>query len=180
MLLSGFPEKRTPLLGIAGCSSGAGVSTIASGVAFSLAREQNMRVLLATASLDRGAEIIVDEQGAMTIHDRSRHVIPPPGEDNVLPAVISPVRKFREFLGRLEGGEYDFVVLDLPPVADSGAVLPIAGSLDGIVLVIQAEKDRRIIVHHSLELLAQTQTRILGTVFNRRRLYVPHWLNDEL
>jgi len=180
MFLFGLPSNRTPLVGITGCSRGAGVSTIASGVAVSIAREQNMRVLVASASLDRGAEIMADENGTITIHDRSRRVIPSPGEDNTLPAIVSPVRKLREFLARLKTSEYDFVVLDLPPVVDNGVFLPIAGALDGVVVVIQAERDRRALIRNNLELLAQAQTRVLGAVLNRYRSYAPRWLSDEV
>ena len=146
----------------------------------SIAREEDTRVLLAAASLDSGAEVFVDEQGRVTVMDWNRTIIDQPGESATLPDVTSPARRFREFRTRIEGGKQGCVVLDLPPIHEDGAALSIASSLDGIILLVEAEKDRRAVARYCLELLRETQVPILGVVFNKRRLFVPRWLSDEV
>jgi len=173
--------SRKPLvLGITGCSHDAGVSTIASGIAMNIACEDATRVLLTTASLERWAEVFVNEQGRVTVTDWSRTVIERDDDGDVLPDVSSPALRFQALLSRIASGTHGCVVLDLPPVFEQGKALSIAALLDGVILIVKSEKDRRVVARHSLELLHETKVPVLGVVLNKYRRYVPKWLSNEI
>ena len=180
LLLLDVPSKGIPVLGVTGCSHGSGVSMIASGIALSIAREEDTRVLLAASSLDSGAEVFIDEHGRVTVMDWNRTVIDQPGEAAALSDVTSPARRFREFRSRIEDGNHGCVVLDLPPVHQDGSVLSIASSLDGVILLVESEKDRRVVVRQCVELLNEARVPVLGVVFNKHRIYVPRRLSNDV
>jgi len=180
IMLSDVSAKKIPVIGVTGCSGGSGVSSIASGIAMSIARETEARVLVTTASLESGAEVFVDDQGRTTVVDWNRTVVPNDGDSGTLPEVSSPTRRFRELYAKIEDGSHRCVVLDLAPIHENGTALSIASSLDGVVLVLEAEKDRRAVARHCLELLREARVPVLGAVLNKYRRYAPRWLSDEV
>ena len=172
-------SRKPMVLGITGCSHDAGVSTIASGIAMSIARENDTHVLLTTASLQSGAEVFVNEQGLVTVMDWSRTVIDRPDATEILPDISSPVLRFQAFLSRIDTETHGCVVLDLPPVCEQARTLAFTSFLDGVVLVVKAENDRRAIARQCMELLNEAKVPVLGVVFNKFRQYVPKWLSND-
>jgi len=174
------PSRNPPVIGVTGCSGGSGVSTLASGIAMSIAREHDTRVLLTTTSLDSGAEVFANELGNITVMDWNRTVIGPQNPDTTLPEVTSPALRFHALLAKVDATKHGFVVVDMSPVSEQGKSLSFASALDGVVLVVNSEKDRRQTARHSLELLHETGVPVLGIVFNNQRQYVPRWLGGEI
>ena len=93
--------------------------------------------------------------------------------------------------GRAEGGDHlsalegllrvfkrDFrtVFVDLPPVAENGAWCPLIGALDGVILVIEAERTDGRSALYAKQRLLESNANILGVVFNKRRMHIPGWL----
>jgi Mrp family chromosome partitioning ATPase len=75
---------------------------------------------------------------------------------------------------------FDLIVIDALPVASSPESLTIAGQVDGVVLILEAE-------HTSIRLAVQTRDsiersggRLLGMVFNKRRQHVPGFIDQRL
>ena len=48
--------------------------------------------------------------------------------------------------------------------------------VDGVVLVVQAERTKREVVQRSMESIANFQGNILGVVLNRKKYYIPEFL----
>ena len=119
---------KTPLLGVTCCSSGAGVSTIASGIAVSLARGEDVRVLLVSATLDHGAEVFLTEDKQVTVVDRNRYIVTGDVGETTLPEIASPVRKFRQFAAQAKESDCGFIVVDLPPISETGLAAPIGSA----------------------------------------------------
>ncbi len=180
ILLLQRKSDKPLVVGITGCSHGSGVSTIASGLARGIARDGQMRVLLATSTLRRGAEVFTNEQGRVTVVDWNRTVEDAPDDADRLPDVSSPEHRIEAFLSRIEGGVYGCIVLDLPPVFEQGKELALGAFMDGVVLVVKAESDRRAVARHCVELLHETGVPVFGAVFNQFRQYVPNWLGGDI
>lgn len=70
-------------------------------------------------------------------------------------------------------GLYDEIVLDLPSAAVSRLGLVAAAQCDGVVVVLEAEKTRAPVVENLIASLRAVRAKVLGTVMNRRRFYVP-------
>ena len=79
------------------------------------------------------------------------------------------------------GQNFEFVVLDLPPAADTNSLgRLLAGSLDGVVLVMECERTGMEAARKAKENLLRENVNILGVVFNKRRRRIPGWLTRNL
>ncbi len=183
-------------VGVLGSDLGEGASTVAAGLAVRLARGGNGPVLLVDACRDEGAvhrafglaaspglgEVLA---GGASEAD----AIAPSGiaELDVLPAgePDSGVPLAQE-IGALEGAttewrkRYRFVVVDLPPVAETPAAARAAAALDGAVIVVEAGRSRCEAFARTRELLVKSGGRVLGVVLNKRRFPIPRWVYDRL
>jgi Mrp family chromosome partitioning ATPase len=76
--------------------------------------------------------------------------------------------------------QFRLIVFDLPPIATHASCMSVASTLDGVVLVIEAEKVRGQVAVRACEQLARAKVAVLGVVLNKRRLHVPEWLYRRL
>ncbi|HYA42085.1 MAG TPA: CpsD/CapB family tyrosine-protein kinase [Syntrophobacteraceae bacterium] len=68
---------------------------------------------------------------------------------------------------------FDLVVIDSAPLTISPDGLAIASKVDGIVLVVEAEKTRWQTVRQARDNISRVGGNILGVVLNKRRFYIP-------
>lgn len=71
---------------------------------------------------------------------------------------------------------FPLVLFDLPALETGSITTQCAGLLDGLLLVVEAQRVRFDIIQREKELLTQTGVPLLGAVLNKRRDYVPAWL----
>ena len=57
--------------------------------------------------------------------------------------------------------------------------IDLVGLLDGVAFVVESERTQQDVVRRELECL-EDQTRLLGVVLNKSRLYIPAWLDGLL
>jgi Mrp family chromosome partitioning ATPase len=69
--------------------------------------------------------------------------------------------------------EYEFIVVDCPPVLESVESAWLGRSCDGLVLVVEARRLKAEIVGHGLRTLREQNVNVLGTVLNKRRFDLP-------
>jgi len=77
--------------------------------------------------------------------------------------------KMLELLGRL-GSEYDYVIIDAPPVVAVTDACVLAAKLDGVILVLGTDTVRPEMARKAKELLIRAKGQILGVVLNRVEL----------
>jgi polysaccharide biosynthesis transport protein len=87
-------------------------------------------------------------------------------------------KKFYNMLADFKASELDYVVFDMPSLGDTSATLPLAGFMDTVLLVVEAEKSNRDAVKRAYTQLA-AKTKV-SVVFNKSRSYGPKWLEGEL
>lgn len=80
--------------------------------------------------------------------------------------------RFGDFWGRLVS-DFDLVVVDSSPLTVSPDSLAIAARVDGVIIVVEAEKTRHQTINSLKESLSRVGSNILGLVFNKRRYYIP-------
>jgi capsular exopolysaccharide synthesis family protein len=187
------PAPRT--LGLTSCASGEGVSTVAAQLAITAA-SAGQRVLLLDANLERPSlhRLFALKRGPGFAHalgedSRLEDVI----QSSALPnlsvltagqvdtdmAPCQDTAALAAFVGAAKRA-FPLVVFDLPALARTNFTARLAGLLDGVVLVVEAERVRRALVRHEKEMLEQAGTVLLGAVLNKRRQYVPTWLSRFL
>lgn len=86
-------------------------------------------------------------------------------------------KRFYNMLADFKASDLDYVVFDMPSLGDTSATLPLAGFMDTVLLVVEAEKSNRETVKRAYAQLA-AKTKV-SVVFNKSRSYGPKWLEVE-
>ncbi len=76
--------------------------------------------------------------------------------------------------------DFEYIVVDAPPILAFSEGVQISRRADGVVIVIRSGHTRRQLHEKALEILADAGARVLGTVLNRRRYYIPRFLYERL
>jgi MinD-like ATPase involved in chromosome partitioning or flagellar assembly len=71
---------------------------------------------------------------------------------------------------------FDFVLLDCPSLAASGDAALFARSVNGVIVVVEAERTRKEQVRSTLQTIEMAKGNLLGCVLNKRQYPVPNWL----
>lgn len=74
----------------------------------------------------------------------------------------------------------DLVVLDSPPLLSSPLAQAMAPTVDGVILMVQAERTRAVIAQAARDVLIACGANILGVVLNKRRYHIPKAVYDRL
>jgi len=183
-LLQMARTDKLRMIGVVSTADGEGKTLTAANLALSVAAEPNQTVLLADLDLRRpgvgkllgiAADTGLDAWFDGSAADVSNLFVMLEGIERlrVLPTMRPVVgasealagARTKELLAELKNRYADrLVILDLPPVLLSDAVLTIAPLLDGVLLVVSEGRTRRDDVTRARELLGRV--RILGTVLN--------------
>jgi capsular exopolysaccharide synthesis family protein len=187
-LLTRYSEEAMKSVLFLGISRGTGVSTAAYNFARSLAQDAEARVLLINADLRNVSppdHTAAPSKGLANIPEGDHQVLLPARQDNIHvlpcgsdcadPAVLFQSRRFTEFLGEMSK-QYDYVVLDGPPIDEAPESIALSSKVDGVILVIDASRTRGKIALRAKKRIEESGGRLLGAVLNRRRYYVPDWL----
>lgn len=71
---------------------------------------------------------------------------------------------------------YRFVVIDAEAVYSGTSGLTLAAMADAVALVVRAEETRWEVAQAAVQRLRQANAKLLGSVLNARRFYMPKWL----
>jgi capsular exopolysaccharide synthesis family protein len=86
---------------------------------------------------------------------------------------------FEELLRSLRS-QFDYVILDGGALRSAPDSLLVSGKVDGVVLVVQAERTGSDVVRDASDQLRMAGANLLGAVLNRRRNYLPKFLARRL
>ncbi|OLF54212.1 CpsD/CapB family tyrosine-protein kinase [Pseudomonas chlororaphis] len=75
---------------------------------------------------------------------------------------------------------YRFVIVDGDPVYSNGDLLTLSTQVDGVVLVVRSEETRWEVAQAAAQRLVQAEAKLIGSVFNARKYYMPKWVYDRL
>lgn len=74
------------------------------------------------------------------------------------------------------GGNADMILLDTPPFSVSGSAAAVAPTADGIILVIEAERSTSATIQKALQKIDRCGGQCLGIILNKKRRYLPRFL----
>jgi Mrp family chromosome partitioning ATPase len=192
-----MPQKSHWTIGIISTLHGEGVSSIARGLARVVSRTPNAKVLicdvagdprtrptrsgpsnstaLATrASLDHGVGRI--EFSWLPGSQVAMGALAEPGAINALATDAESVRSMLSSVS----DSFELTILDLPPVSESIIGPAMAKALDGVVLVVEAERTRSAAVQATQRTLRMHGGNVLGVVLNKRRFHIPNFIYRRL
>jgi protein-tyrosine kinase len=187
--LCGADDNDPPLraIGLLGCAGQEGVSTVAGALAAEAAATLRAPVLLVDGHFARPATQF--ELGlAEALRDGTplAELIRPtsvPGLSLLAAGTADDLSAAGSagWAGLVEAlkDEFALVVWDLPPADAAGPAADVAARLDGLVLVVEAERTPLETVRRAAVAL-QSRGHLLGVVLNKRPTHTPDWLNRFL
>jgi succinoglycan biosynthesis transport protein ExoP len=87
-------------------------------------------------------------------------------------------KRFFHLISQFKVSDFDYVIFDLPFLSETSPTLFMAGFVNKILLVVEAEKSSRDTVKRAYEHLVAAQARV-SVVFNKSRPTGPKWLECE-
>lgn len=76
--------------------------------------------------------------------------------------------------------EFDYALIDCPCLKESGDLLSVAPFVDGVILVIEANRTRREQIQRAERMIETARGKLLGHVLNKRTYVVPGWIYRRL
>ena len=184
---------KPKLVAVTSCGEGAGVTTIAAGLAASLSETGDGNVLLVDMNLQNGAahhfykgNLDCGLDDALEIEKRSSALVQDHlyvvsestnGNGDKVPRVLP--RRFTNLIPRLKASDYDYIIFDMPPINQISVTPRLAHFMDAIFLIVESEKTDRDIVKRATVLLADSKSNICA-ILNKSRTYVPKLLQQEI
>ena len=89
-----------------------------------------------------------------------------------LPMTVNLWEKLKE--------KFDLIIVDSSSDANISDSIVMSGNVDGVILVVEAEKTRRQVVESLKNRVITGGGTILGVVFNKRRHYIPEFLYRKI
>ncbi len=183
-------------VGITSCTRGEGVSTVAANLAITAAVSGSDPVLLIDANAARPAlqrnfniwnlpgfvEVIHENAEPLACVQDSQYenlyLLPPGNIKGHAGRGYDPAR-VADLLTVLRE-EFALIIVDLPAVEDQSTCFSLAGKLDGVLLVVEAERVRSHVAVRAKQMLEECHANLIGAVFNKRRKHLPGWLYRKL
>lgn len=180
------------------CSTahGDGSTTTASNFAATLAKVRQSKVLLVDANFrtPRLHDMCkIDHSPGLSdyIENEDKSVFPMPwkgwtslyvlpcGSLQSGPLSLFESNRFAKFLEEMRE-QFDYVILDGPPLPKFSELRVICSKVDGVVLVVKAGETRRQVALRAKKELEDAGAKILGVVINKRKYYIPEWIYKRL
>jgi Mrp family chromosome partitioning ATPase len=180
------PDKPRWTLGIISTLPGEGVSTIARGLARIVAKNPKAKVLICNVPTDTDTR----HQQYQSYSDGDYHpgqldftwlpggqvAVGTFGEPGYMNTIASDFSAVTAMVNRLSSS-FELVILDLPPVSKSVIGPAMSKALDGVVLVVEAERTRSLSVRATQKTIQVHGGTVLGVVLNKRRSHGPKFLH---
>jgi capsular exopolysaccharide synthesis family protein len=184
------------LLGVVASRHGEGATTTAGVFASILVRRRGGRVVVVEGNLHspsfetafgvRPSPGLVDIiQGQATVAEAAQATSVPKlfaiagGQPTVTPASLFDCPGLPAAFANLRE-QFDFAIVDLPPVNVYGDALIVGPHLDAAVIVIEADATRVSEVERARRTLERAGVRFVGSVLNRQRSYIPAFIEEML
>lgn len=125
---------------------------------------------------DQSAELI--EESLCRVEDSSLYVMPLFQRTMLTPRTLDSA-KGSTFWEPLKN-RFDLIIVDSPPATMFPDGLAVVSQVDGVILVVEAEKTRWQVALNVREKIQSHGGNLLGVAFNKRRYYIPEWLYKRL
>jgi capsular exopolysaccharide synthesis family protein len=194
-LLNQYPDLRHKVIMVASSVENEGCTTTAVSLAKALVSDDNVKVLLIDGNLrSPSLHRVFGLNGKNGLSKMLRgqndikRVIKKTGIDNLFvvtsgeSAGLEDIKNFKLIYPLLDRfkSQFDFVVLDAPPVISDPDSISLSSKVDGVIFVMRAAKTRWEVAQEAIEQLRTAGAKILGGVLNKRKYYIPEAIYRRL
>ncbi|PAW61898.1 MAG: hypothetical protein B9S34_15950 [Opitutia bacterium Tous-C1TDCM] len=180
---------KPKLVAVTSVSAGAGVTSIANGLARSLSETGDGHVLLVDLTTGNATsqhfadgrprceldELMTSRESARV--DDNLYVVTE-GKNNDELSRHLPLR-FSKIVPKLKASDFDYIIFDLPQVSQVSITPRLSNFMDMTMLVVESEETNLDIAKRAAALLRSTKSN-LGIVLNKTKNHVPSRLHQEL
>lgn len=176
---------------ISSCRQGEGVSTISFNMAIALSlKNVDRRILLVDANtrspiLHSWLKIVPETPGLIDVlegkacfeevlkrDERSALSFIPAGMKTGNPIVLFDSKTFDHFLAKARE-QFDIIIFDSPDMMTGPETSVLARKLDGLIMVIEAEKTRWEVAAYHKQQLAEAGVCFTGAILNKKKMFIP-------
>jgi hypothetical protein len=75
---------------------------------------------------------------------------------------------------------FDYILIDCPALKEAGDVLALAPFVDGVIMVVEADKTRKDQILHAEKTIEFARGNLIGHILNKRTYLIPNWLYHRL
>jgi polysaccharide biosynthesis transport protein len=184
---------KPKFVAVTGLSEGAGASTIAAGLAKSFSEINGSKVLLVDLSSLHpeqnpffgempllslnGALELTEKKDFKEAADKLFYASALARRDDTGLTSFTPIQLY-ELMPRLQASAYDYIVFDMPMVDETSRTLAMAGMMDKVLLVLDAENTSRDALKWGYSELVKGKADV-SCIFNKTRTVGPGWLLGE-
>jgi uncharacterized protein involved in exopolysaccharide biosynthesis/Mrp family chromosome partitioning ATPase len=182
---------KPKLIGLTGLSVGAGTSTLAIAMAKAFAENGKFKVLLVDLNSSWSAKLPeapveslhtaleVSRTPVFRQHPRSLYFASAPTRRSGKGAQSLASVAMHELMPQLGVCDFDYIVFDMPPVGPTSPTLAMAGFMDKVLLILDAENTNRESLSWSYGELEKGRADV-SCVFNKTKAVAPRWVAGEL
>jgi uncharacterized protein involved in exopolysaccharide biosynthesis/Mrp family chromosome partitioning ATPase len=181
---------KPKLIAVTSCGKGAGVTTVATGLAASLSETGDGNVLVVDMTAGQGAahpffrgkpagglaEALANGTRENALVQHNLYAVAETGKGGLLPRILP--RRFNSLVPKIKASDYDYIIFDMPPVSQISITPRLASFMDMVLLVIESEKTDRNVVQRATAMLAESNATVRA-ILNKNRRYVPERLLPE-
>lgn len=183
---------KPKLVAVTSCKHGAGVTTMAAGLAATLSETGDGNVLLVDMNLEQGsAHPFHQGKPGCALSDALENATREPAQvrenlylvsahetrNEKLPRALP--KRFAHLIPRMKASDYDYIIFDMPPITQTSVTPRLAGLMDMVLVVVESETTGQEIVKRAHSLLNESRATV-ATVLNKHRAYIPERLSQEL
>lgn len=183
---------KPKLVAVTSCKTGAGVTTMAAGLAATLSETGDGNVLLVDMNLEQGAAhqfyqgrpgcalsdaLENSTRDSAQVQENLYLVSAHETKNEKLPRALP--KRFAHLIPRMKASDYDYIIFDMPPITQTSVTPRLAGLMDMVLVVVESETTSSEIVKRAHALLHESRATV-ATVLNKHRAYVPERLGQGL
>ena len=183
---------KPKLMAVTSCGEGAGVTSLAAGLAAALSETGDGKVLFVDMNPEQqgAAQMFYKGKPACGLEDALEgetkenalvhanfYTAAELDANAKLPRVLP--KRFTQLMPKFRASDYEYIIFDMPPISQTSVTPRLAGLMDMVLLVVESEKTSREVVHQANALLAASKATV-GVVLNKTHTYVPARLHQEL
>lgn len=177
------------------CTEGEGTSTVLVNFGSTLAANGEKVLLvdanLCTPSLHSALRVGMDDGltdlllGRCTLSQAIREtgipniLVIPGGTPHPNPIIVLESESLDSQIKEMKG-QADWVLFDSPPISHHMDSVVLAPKVDGMVMVVEAERTRWEVAESSRQRIIGGNGKVLGVILNKKKYHIPEWLYRRL
>ena len=191
------PKQHAQVMMVAATNHGEGATTTAVMLAAYLAKSKNSKVLLIDANFRTPAiddvfqteyiqaglsDLILSESSlekSICKTNLPNLFVLPCGKPVSSPSYIFDGDSMNDLLGTLRQ-HFDFIIFDASPLRNYSESSFLAPKVDGVIVVVEAERTKSEVLRRVAKDLESDSIHILGVVLNKKKKYVPDFIERFL